>query len=1471
VTEQATAGGAVVNDLCVDAIELFTGFNTPYTNDCATPDVEIPGCVDESEATVWFYYDPGIVPQDITINIISNGISSPAIAAWEECLGDNIDAVCDNSLELYCIDYPFHIEISSADVNTGDFDVEILTENSMIPPDIEVDPIGICSYELTNLLITIANGHVGDITVTPHITSSNEITGLNSHSFLNVNSDILNDELVNCGTETEIAVYEITADIPGFICPSFPILVEIPVYPKLYTFPNQFEYCPQVPITLNATDFITGGGSPFQFFEWTFNGTTIIGSNQILLNYIITESGFIRLNIIDANGCEEEVIIDILAYPEPNPFLVPDAFTACQGLPPIINITSYLQNFATIDNTVWVIKNDIEEEVFSGSSIGENMYELNTALLDPGVYSIEATITDGNGCIKEASPIEITIYPIPNGEIYEELDADCNSILKFRFYSETGEDIFSNGPDENLDGIPDQFDLDNNGVVDFIDIIWITPTMGQFPIDTLEFKPLEDGIYQVQIRSKFNCVGLISSPFVTLVSNNKPMITGQNTICEGFSVDLISSTSNYVSYVWTNDLGEVLDSLPTLTHTPTGNQYTYYLEVENQSGCIERDTFIVNVLDLPEVQLGGSTSFCPGDSTLINAGGQGDGWTYAWYNSVNDLISNDSLIYISTEDSFKVIVTTIGGCQDSTTFIVDERANLNLTIIGENICEGGTTNLDAGGGFDTYQWVNLNNDLLGNQKLLEVSEAGTYIAQVMNGMCSGTDTIEILAYLSPNVDIISSISVCNASDSSIDTLIDLFSLSINSDAGIWTALGIIPGINMTDLSEVSFAGVPMGTYQLVYNTNVAITPCLDVSDTLTVIVSDCACPFVDISIDLRLCNNESTLLLDDHLTPGSEIGMWDQIEGQENIPIGAGSEININGVLDGLYLFEYTLNESVVNCKLSDTLPILIISPPEAQLEDITVCNISSPIAPNVININDQIMSGSGIWIDPMISGLDFSDVTSLDFTGVEPDNYIFSFQTNNALAPCTDQLFEINVEVIDCACPPIFLLDPGVYCNDFANIELNDFVGISAPGQWKALNGNPALISINGTSISLTNEVGGVYYFEYTLDQSIAGCIDKDTLSIQLNESPRILEILDTTACNTDDGMMSQILDLTNLVTGDIGNWIDMNGNIIIDPTMIDFTAYDVGDVVIFTFETTEAQAPCINDSEALIVSIKDCSCDDPLFLEPPILCNEANSVLDLQDLVLNDKQGEWTIIDSPAGSSSSLIGSVFEAEDIMEGMYIVQFELQGLVNPGCQKIWQFEIDVIDKNEAVLIGEQIVCTTNFGGENTIINLFDLIADGFVNGVWLDESGDTLDSQDQIDFLNSIPGDYNYTYFVSNTAPCTDEKYDITIIADECSEELRDTIINIGNIFSPNGDGINDDIFPITNIDGLVINYFIVYDRWGNKVFHNTEGIANEPGSGWDGKSNGELVEQGVYVYVIEVQFENGKKQLFFGDVTVIR
>ena len=83
--------------------------------------------------------------------------------------------------------------------------------------------------------------------------------------------------------------------------------------------------------------------------------------------------------------------------------------------------------------------------------------------------------------------------------------------------------------------------------------------------------------------------------------------------------------------------------------------------------------------------------------------------------------------------------------------------------------------------------------------------------------------------------------------------------------------------------------------------------------------------------------------------------------------------------------------------------------------------------------------------------------------------------------------------------------------------------------------------------------------------------------------------------------------------------------------------------------------------------------------------------------------------------------------------------------------------------------------------------------------------------------------------------------------------------------FSPNGDGQNE-IFSI--IMGLNVKSFTfyIYDRWGNRILH-----SSDPGLTWDGTFNGEPVNSGVYAYMYQIEFTDGRKEWHEGNITVIR
>lgn len=96
--------------------------------------------------------------------------------------------------------------------------------------------------------------------------------------------------------------------------------------------------------------------------------------------------------------------------------------------------------------------------------------------------------------------------------------------------------------------------------------------------------------------------------------------------------------------------------------------------------------------------------------------------------------------------------------------------------------------------------------------------------------------------------------------------------------------------------------------------------------------------------------------------------------------------------------------------------------------------------------------------------------------------------------------------------------------------------------------------------------------------------------------------------------------------------------------------------------------------------------------------------------------------------------------------------------------------------------------------------------------------------------------------------------------------------IYIPNSFSPNGDE-NNDIFKVYTSEDYYsrINYFKVYDRWGDLVFESYRLATDNPKAWWDGTMNGQAVRTGLYVYNVEIEFETGEKKQFTGEVNLLR
>ena len=89
--------------------------------------------------------------------------------------------------------------------------------------------------------------------------------------------------------------------------------------------------------------------------------------------------------------------------------------------------------------------------------------------------------------------------------------------------------------------------------------------------------------------------------------------------------------------------------------------------------------------------------------------------------------------------------------------------------------------------------------------------------------------------------------------------------------------------------------------------------------------------------------------------------------------------------------------------------------------------------------------------------------------------------------------------------------------------------------------------------------------------------------------------------------------------------------------------------------------------------------------------------------------------------------------------------------------------------------------------------------------------------------------------------------------------------IFVPTAFTPNNDGKNDVIRPIA-VGVQKINYFSVYNRWGQLLFTTS---ANK--HGWDGRVGGRLQNTGVFVWMVSAIDYLGRPIFLKGTVTLIR
>ncbi|HPN70557.1 MAG TPA: hypothetical protein PLZ32_13605, partial [Saprospiraceae bacterium] len=247
------------------------------------------------------------------------------------------------------------------------------------------------------------------------------------------------------------------------------------------------------------------------------------------------------------------------------------------------------------------------------------------------------------------------------------------------------------------------------------------------------------GLYFVEIRDTNGCFALDS---ILINQFGEPAITfsGSQVFCEGDSTR-ITVKGNFTDILWAD--GSTDTSRFFNTAQPLG------FLVKDVNGCGYRKSINLNQLPGPAAEILGARSICTGSETTLEVDLKG--LDYEWSTGqVTDTIQ------VSQAGIYAVTVMDAFGCKTKLETEVVVSAALQPDITGDSVvCEGITTNLNAGSFFD-YMWST------GETSRSITVDTGTFVVRVSDGKgCTGLDSFTVSRKPALILPLESAYQICN--------------------------------------------------------------------------------------------------------------------------------------------------------------------------------------------------------------------------------------------------------------------------------------------------------------------------------------------------------------------------------------------------------------------------------------------------------------------------------------------------------------------------------------------------------------------------------------------------------------------------------------------------------------------------------------------------------------------------------------
>lgn len=133
----------------------------------------------------------------------------------------------------------------------------------------------------------------------------------------------------------------------------------------------------------------------------------------------------------------------------------------------------------------------------------------------------------------------------------------------------------------------------------------------------------------------------------------------------------------------------------------------------------------------------------------------------------------------------------------------------------------------------------------------------------------------------------------------------------------------------------------------------------------------------------------------------------------------------------------------------------------------------------------------------------------------------------------------------------------------------------------------------------------------------------------------------------------------------------------------------------------------------------------------------------------------------------------------------------------------------------------------------------------------------------ETDYTFNESGSYTVELFVTFVLGTDTLEYEMD---SPFSIGISESVLEVPNAFTPNGDGIND-VFKVKDGYQSIVKFkAMVFSRWGKKIYE-----WDDPAGGWDGKSGGHDCPVGAYYLNIQAKGADGRNYNIKKTINLLR